>query len=73
MADIHNIDALCKARAALMQVEMIEHTNWTRHTPGFYDDAVRFVEACAWCHKENGHSDNCPRQAALAALEEVLQ
>lgn len=64
--------ALEKAYAALIEVEEIEHTNWTRHTPGFYDETVHFVSACAWCHEEAGHADDCPRQAALHAIEEVL-
>jgi len=62
------VDALGEARKALLQVDRIEHTNWFRHC----EDGVMFVEACAWCHKENGHTDGCQREVALAAIEEVL-
>ena len=66
------VQALQKAREALLQVEKVEHTNWTHHVPGYYEDTVRFVEACAWCHERNGHSAECLRQIALIAIDRAM-
>lgn len=67
------VNALHNAKSALEQVEEIEHTNWTRYTPGNYENTAQFVSACAWCHKEHAHTNKCIREIALAEINDVLE
>lgn len=53
------IEALIKARKALLEVDPL------------YDE-IHCEEYCAWCHEMDGHTDDCQREIALEAIEEVL-